>query len=420
MMSIWALQIKISNRLLMWSGLSILTGIILLFSSDHFWRGFGIQSAIWGIIDGCIAIVGRINTNKKRSNAISPEQLKKEADKLRHILLINTGMDLIYIMFGIILASATSDRNPFWQGNGYGIILQGVFLLFFDLIHAQMVPFKASFVHIQAFEEPEHLPFRLQGGKPAALLIHGFPGTPAEMRSLGESLNKEGWTAQGILLPGFGPEIATIANRNFEEWVDSIDKALIELKREHSPVLLVGYSMGGALSIIESSRNSPDGLILLAPFWWSKSILQSIIFILRPFLPRYFQPFKKADFFDPKVRNGIKNFMPQANLDDPEVQEEIRQIKVTSSMFIKLHKMSKLVYKNTESVKVPLVVIQGRQDKVVTPELTKRLLKRFPDQTLQYLEVDAEHDLTNASNSAWNEIENAVLNFAESIKSTME
>jgi carboxylesterase len=420
MTSIWDLQIKISNRLLIWSGLSILTGVILLFSDDPLWKGFGIQATIWGAIDGGIAIVGRFNTRKKLSTAMSPEQLAKEAKKLRSILLLNTGLDVLYIVFGILLAFTLSSKSFFWQGNGYGIILQGIFLFFFDLIHAQIVPTGGVFTNMQAFQEPEHLPFLLQSGRPAALLVHGFPGTPAEMRSLGESLSKAGWTAQGILLPGFGPEIATLGERNFEEWVDAIDKALTELKHEHSPVLLVGYSMGGALSIIESSRHSPDGLILLAPFWWSQSILQSIILILRPFLPRYFQPFNKADFTDLKVRNGIKNFMPQANLDDPAVQDEIRQIKVTSSMFAKLHKMSKLVYKNAESVKMPLLVIQGRQDKVVIPELTKRLLKRFPDQRLQYLEVDAEHDLTNTSNPAWIDIENAVLNFAESLKSLTE
>jgi alpha-beta hydrolase superfamily lysophospholipase len=54
-----------------------------------------------------------------------------------------------------------------------------------------------------AFQGPEHLPFLWPGGQPAALLVHGFPGTPAEMRPLGEALHQAGWTAQGILLPGF-------------------------------------------------------------------------------------------------------------------------------------------------------------------------------------------------------------------------
>jgi len=393
----------------------------MLSTSNSFWKGFGIQSTIWGIIDGCIAIAGRFHTRRKRSALMSSEQLAKEANKLHRILLINTGLDLLYITFGIVLAFTLSVKSFFWQGSGYSIILQGGFLFLFDLIHAQMVPFEGSFVNIQAFQEPEHLPFFLRGGKPAALLVHGFPGTPAEMRSLGEILNESGWTAQGILLPGFGPEIGTIMEKNYEEWVDFIDKALMVLKQDHSPIMIVGYSMGGALSIIESSRHSPDGLVLLAPFWWSQSILQNIIgFIIRPFLPRYFQPFKKADFSDSKIRDGIKNFMPQANLDDLAFQDEVRQTKVPSSMLAQLRNMSKLVYKNAGSIKAPLLIIQGRQDKVVVPKLTRRLLNRFPDQRLKYLELDAEHDLTIVSNPAWTNIENAVLGFAESLISSKE
>jgi len=111
-------------------------------------------------------------------------------------------------------------------------------------------------------------------------------------------------------------------------------------------------------------------------------------FIMRTFLPRYVQPFKIVNPSDPRARGFVRNFMPQANLDDPEVQDEIRQIKITSSMFAQLRKISKSVYKNAKSIKVPLLIIQGKQDRVVVPELTKRLLYRFPNQKLQYLEVD--------------------------------
>jgi len=82
---------------------------------------------------------------------------------------------------------------------------------------------------MQAFQGTEHLPFLLQGGKPAVSLVHSFPGASAEMRPLGESLHEAGWTSQGILLPGFGPEIATIGERNYEELVDYIGRALTDL-----------------------------------------------------------------------------------------------------------------------------------------------------------------------------------------------
>ncbi len=45
-----------------------------------------------------------------------------------------------------------------------------------------------------AFDSPEHHPFVLRGGSNAALFVHGFPGSPAQVRPLAEALRTRGWT----------------------------------------------------------------------------------------------------------------------------------------------------------------------------------------------------------------------------------
>ena len=65
------------------------------------------------------------------------------------------------------------------------------------------------------FTEDEHQPFRKSARgamRGAALLVHGFPGTPADMRPLAASLAAAGWDVDAPLLPGFGPEIITLPN----------------------------------------------------------------------------------------------------------------------------------------------------------------------------------------------------------------
>ena len=123
------------------------------------------------------------------------------------------------------------------------------------------------FAQIAAFQGEEHQSFLLVGGRPAALLVHGFPGSPAEMRPVGEALHDAGWTVQGLLLPGFGPDIATLQQRRLEDWQAAVANAMASLRREHDPLLLVGLSMGGALALQAAADTPPDGLILLAPFW---------------------------------------------------------------------------------------------------------------------------------------------------------
>ena len=78
------------------------------------------------------------------------------------------------------------------------------------------------------FNGPEHADFTISGGKPAALLVHGFPGTPAEMRPLAQALNERGWTVRGLLLPGFGSDLDTLPFRRAEDWTRSVRNALVE------------------------------------------------------------------------------------------------------------------------------------------------------------------------------------------------
>jgi hypothetical protein len=63
------------------------------------------------------------------------------------------------------------------------------------------------------FDGCEHRSFLWKGSDCAALLLHGFPGTPAEMRPLGTVLKNAGWTVQGLMLPGLGADIESLDQR---------------------------------------------------------------------------------------------------------------------------------------------------------------------------------------------------------------
>ena len=134
MRSIWDLQTSISRRLLTWSVLSISVGLVLILLGNSFWKGFGIQAVAWGAIDAAIALLGILRTNRRRSAHYSPELMLQEASRLKRLLLVNFGLDFVYIAIGMALAYLRSEAS--WQGHGWGIVLQGSFLLFLDFIHA--------------------------------------------------------------------------------------------------------------------------------------------------------------------------------------------------------------------------------------------------------------------------------------------
>lgn len=126
---------------MIWAAGSIVIAVPLFFL-DEFWRGVGIQSAAWGGIDLLIAVFGMLGTNRRRSRLI-PNELSdsapKESANLKRILLINTALDVLYVTGGIILTLTLGAEDPFWSGNGWGIIIQGAFLFIFDLYHAMQL-----------------------------------------------------------------------------------------------------------------------------------------------------------------------------------------------------------------------------------------------------------------------------------------
>jgi hypothetical protein len=49
--------------------------------------------------------------------------------------LVNAGLDVLYVAGGTALALRRGQNDPYWRGVGQGIVLQGGFLLLFDLWH---------------------------------------------------------------------------------------------------------------------------------------------------------------------------------------------------------------------------------------------------------------------------------------------
>ena len=143
----------------------------------------------------------------------------------------------------------------------------------------------------QTFQDDIHQPFTLYGDtKTCAVLIHGFPGTPSEMRPIAEVLHSRGWTVHVPLLPGFGIDINTLPERTYSEWLSAVLNAIQTYRSQYDKLVLVGFSMGGALSIQASTVTDLDGLLLLAPFWKIEHILWSTLPAIRIVLPN-FKPF---------------------------------------------------------------------------------------------------------------------------------
>ena len=266
------------------------------------------------------------------------------------------------------------------------------------------------------FDGVENRSFRWQAGDPAALLIHGFPGSPAEMRPLGAVLRDAGWTVHGLMLPGLGADIATLEQRSFHDWSAAANQAMEGLKRQHEEVLLVGYSMGGALALHTALDQRPAGLVLLAPFWSFGEDWLRILWPVVHCLIRRVKPLRYADFSAMDVRRALLRMYKNIDLDDPQIQRALRQTALSLGTIAQVRQLGCSAFDRAAKIDVPTLVIQGSRDKVARSPCTARLLMRLPSAGFQYRQVDAAHDLVDPESSAWNQVIECLLGFADTIR----
>jgi len=109
-------------------------------------------------------------------------------------------------------------------------------------------------------------PFFLLGdrSKPACLLIHGFTGTPKEMRWMGEYLNQQGFTCLGVRLAGHATVPEDMIASRWTDWTASVEDAYSLLKDLTDRIFLVGLSMGGILSLLMSTRLNVKGVVAMS------------------------------------------------------------------------------------------------------------------------------------------------------------
>src|SRR2546429_6209536 len=91
--------------------------------------------------------------------------------------------------------------------------------------------------------EPDQLqPFRIRGGTRGGMLIHGFAGTPPEMRGLGEYLAADGYDVMGPLLARHGLTPEAMALTRWTDWAASGQLAHETVRPECTEVVAAGQS----------------------------------------------------------------------------------------------------------------------------------------------------------------------------------
>ena len=197
---------------------------------------------------------------------------------------------------------------------------------------------------------PTAEPFLFQGNQTGCLLVHGFTGTPREMRLLGDFLRSYEWTVLGIRLAGHATSPKDLNRCTWEDWLCSVEDGICLLKETCTKIFIIGLSMGGMLSMIAAERYDVDGLVAIsAPYRLPGEWRVKFIPIIKLFVPMLGKG--KSDWHDPANAVGHISYPGWPTASIPE-----------------LAKVGKYMHESAPRVKVPALLVQSTHDGSVPEE----------------------------------------------------
>ena len=198
---------------------------------------------------------------------------------------------------------------------------------------------------------PNAEPFAWEGTNGiTCLLVHGFTGSPSEMRPLAEYLNKKGYSVSTVLLPGHGTTPQEMAKTTWRDWYSVVEAEYVRLKAENERVIPVGFSMGGILCLHLATRKQVPGIVTLS----------SPIFIGNR--NSCFAPILK--FFYPYHKKPIAAEIRSKMQDEGNFSYTITPVWALASLL----QLIRLVKKELPRLKMPALIMQSWMDRTANPK----------------------------------------------------
>ena len=211
-------------------------------------------------------------------------------------------------------------------------------------------------------------PFFLPGGTDGILLIHGFTGSPAELRLLGDFLHTAGYTILAPRLCGHGTTVEEMATTKWPHWYSSVEDAYHILKGICNKITVIGLSMGGLLGFKIAMDYPVDKIVSLStPIFITDKRLD--------LLPLY----EMFSQFAPKKRKKYADVDPKYT-----VGYSSTPLKGISSLVDLIQQVDKML----PTIKDELLIIQGRRDHTVQPRSAEYIYDHVmsPQKKLVWLE----------------------------------
>lgn len=145
---------------------------------------------------------------------------------------------------------------------------------------------------------PETEAYFLPGGPAGVVLVHGYTGTPMELRPLADYLAQQGFTVLGIRLPGHGTCWQDLENTTSLDWYQAVVNGVEYLQTKCRTVSIAGLSLGGLLALKAAAELPVNSAVVMSAPIYVYDWRAPFIKFLRPFIRRL----KRRKYYSTELR----------------------------------------------------------------------------------------------------------------------
>ena len=208
--------------------------------------------------------------------------------------------------------------------------------------------------------EGSPLPLRIDGRAPALLALHGFGGTPQEVKLFVDVAASLGLSSLAPLLPGHGIHVEELRRSSVDDWLKHARKSYQELHERNEQVVVAGLSMGSLLALELALERLPGlaGLVLVAnPLWlrWPFPDL-TLALVDKLALPDFVVPKLASDIAEPMAR-----------------KTHLTLSGTPAHGAIQIRRWARRLRNRLGAVEQPCLVVHGMRDRVCSPKGAQRL-----------------------------------------------
>lgn len=199
-----------------------------------------------------------------------------------------------------------------------------------------------------------------------ALILHGFTGTPAHVKTLAGPLEQLGLPCYLPLLSGHGASSAeALRGVNWQDWLKDCEVALFELLNQAHKAIVIGHSMGGwlALNLAADHEDMVDSIVLAGASTRTASP---------------FGPGRPLHFLVPLLMASVKKWDLKPQFTDPKLAHQAEAYGwAPKEAMDTLLDLCKVTAERLTEVRTPALILHSVVDSLNSPQGAKMMYSRL-------------------------------------------